>query len=92
MIDNALPCRYFGGTKLGAGGLMRAYGAAARECLRAAPRVHRQAKSLFRLCLPYKTLGSLYSQMEKLGATRSGVRYFKVMGRLVWKLTANILL
>ena len=51
---------------------MRAYGAAARECLRAAPRVFRQSKSLLRLTLPYKTLGSLYGQMDKLGATRSG--------------------
>jgi putative IMPACT (imprinted ancient) family translation regulator len=30
--------RYFGGTKLGAGGLVRAYGGAARECLRASER------------------------------------------------------
>lgn len=28
--------RHFGGVKLGAGGLVRAYGGAARECLRAA--------------------------------------------------------
>ena len=69
-------CRYFGGTKLGAGGLMRAYNATARECLKAAPRVHRQSKSLYRLILPYKAQGILYSQMEKLGATRSGVRYY----------------
>ena len=30
--------RWFGGIKLGAGGLVRAYGGAAAECLRAAPR------------------------------------------------------
>jgi hypothetical protein len=31
--------RWFGGIKLGAGGLVRAYGGAAAECLRTAPRV-----------------------------------------------------
>lgn len=30
------PCRFYGGVKLGAGGLVRAYGGAARDCLRAA--------------------------------------------------------
>lgn len=32
------PCRFYGGIKLGAGGLVRAYGGAARDCLRAAPK------------------------------------------------------
>lgn len=30
--------RFYGGIKLGAGGLVRAYGGAARDCLRAAPK------------------------------------------------------
>ena len=34
-----LVVRHFGGTKLGAGGLVRAYGGAARECLQEAERV-----------------------------------------------------
>ena len=35
----AIVSRWFGGIKLGAGGLMRAYGGCAAECLRNAPRV-----------------------------------------------------
>ena len=31
--------RFFGGTKLGAGGLVRAYGGAARECLRSGDKI-----------------------------------------------------
>ena len=44
--------RWYGGIKLGAGGLVRAYGGSAAECLRAAPRralvVHARART--RLC------------------------------------------
>lgn len=42
------PGRCYGGTKLGAGGLVRAYAGAARDCLRAAPKtfVKRQVSPL----------------------------------------------
>lgn len=39
---------FFGGVKLGAGGLVRAYGGAAQECLKLAPRVF--AKAQVRRC------------------------------------------
>lgn len=39
-----LVTRWFGGIKLGAGGLARAYGGAAAECLRLAPRLARVAQ------------------------------------------------
>ena len=45
-------CRHFGGTKLGTGGLARAYGGAARECLRSAEKVVFQRQAT--LCMQVK--------------------------------------
>lgn len=42
-------CRHFGGTKLGTGGLARAYGSAARECLRSAEKVVFQRQATLRM-------------------------------------------
>jgi uncharacterized YigZ family protein len=45
--------RYFGGTKLGTGGLVRAYGDAAREVLDALPRAIRVPTHIVVMTLPY---------------------------------------
>ncbi|HEX7069782.1 MAG TPA: YigZ family protein [Rhodothermales bacterium] len=45
--------RYFGGTKLGTGGLARAYGAAASEALDAAGTVEREIRTALRIAFAY---------------------------------------
>lgn len=48
--------RYFGGTRLGIGGLVRAYGDAAREVIAAGRRAYRTPCVLIHLTLPYTYL------------------------------------
>ncbi len=64
--------RWFGGIKLGAGGLVRAYGGAAAECLRLAPRSPLIAMAQLQLACPFDALGSVHTLLaahavEKLG-------------------------
>jgi uncharacterized YigZ family protein len=67
--------RYFGGIKLGAGGLIRAYGAAARQVLREAPVVETQPKASFSLEVDASYVGSIYENLSKSNATPSGEEY-----------------
>ena len=64
--------RYFGGIKLGAGGLIRAYGGAARLVLREAPVLETQPKATFHLTVDSTHVGSVYESLSKAGATPSG--------------------
>lgn len=67
--------RYFGGIKLGAGGLVRAYGGIAGECLRAAPK--REIIPLVRLQLeaPFELAGQVYGLLERWKLARASETY-----------------
>eukprot|EP00887_Chlorella_sp_A99_P005703 scaffold1.g5703.t1 len=70
-----LVVRWFGGVKLGAGGLVRAYGAAARECLRAALRARVTPRVALRLAVPFELLGVTYALIEQHGGRKEGEEY-----------------
>ena len=60
-IKNTLICvtRYFGGTLLGTGGLVRAYGKAAKEGLLAAGIIEKRRIFLYNLKMPYTLAGKV---------------------------------
>jgi len=67
--------RYSGGIKLGAGGLIRAYGGTARLVLRAAERKILVPKSSVRLRTPSSNAGRVYTTASRFGATVGGETY-----------------
>lgn len=76
-----LVTRWFGGIKLGAGGLVRAYGGAAAECLRTAPRAPVVALVEAALAFPFESTGAVHAALAAQGAhkldesfTADGVR------------------
>ncbi len=64
--------RWFGGTKLGAGGLVRAYGGCAAECLRRAARVPLVATVDVALHAPFDDLGTVHAALAAAGAEKLG--------------------
>ncbi|MCJ7645004.1 MAG: YigZ family protein [Candidatus Aminicenantes bacterium] len=68
-VTNALivVTRYYGGTKLGAGGLVRAYGEAAKRALEASGLTELRQMKEIRAPLPYNLLSPLESYMAREG-------------------------
>ena len=64
--------RHFGGIKLGVGGLVRAYGGTAAECLRTAPQVDVWPTLLLSVQVPYDATGAVYAVLDKLNIERVG--------------------
>ncbi len=67
--------RWFGGIKLGAGGLMRAYGGCAAECLRTAAKTAIIAMTTVEFLLPFALLPLLHARLAELQATKLDERY-----------------
>lgn len=67
-----LVVRFFGGAKLGAGPLARAYAQAARDAVRAAPKAFVRAMARARVVAPQQDIGLLYGVLQRVGATAAG--------------------
>lgn len=67
--------RYFGGTKLGTGGLARAYGGAAAELLRRATREEVLPHTAFEVSVPFEHVGALYALLERQPCQKGIERY-----------------
>lgn len=67
--------RWYGGIKLGASGLVRAYGGSAAECLRLAPRQPLLALSLLTLHCGFDDLGAVHAALSACAAEKLDERF-----------------
>ncbi|MCK2025557.1 IMPACT family protein [Microbacterium sp. SSW1-47] len=84
----AVVTRYFGGVKLGAGGLVRAYGSAVSEALDRAALVHRRALTQTTVEVPHADAGRydnlLREWAQQHGATLGTPRYGEAARLELW--------
>lgn len=69
--------RYFGGIKLGGGGLIRAYGKAATEGLLAAQVVERKLHHLMKIVIDYTWLGKVENEIRNSAYSLEEIRYLE---------------
>ena len=81
--------RWYGGIKLGAGGLVRAYGGAAAECLRRAARRPLIVMRELELEAPFDALGTVHALLAALDAHKLGESFEADGARLRVRLPAD---
>ena len=67
--------RYFGGIKLGAGGLIRAYGKSASEGLDAVGIVERKLMQIFHITMDYSWLGKIENELRSSSYILKNIQY-----------------
>lgn len=71
----AVVVRYFGGTKLGAGGLVHAYSGVVTDCLEQVKVVQRSKLDLYTLALGHADAGRIEAELRARGADVQGIEY-----------------
>ncbi|WP_330176994.1 YigZ family protein [Streptomyces sp. NBC_01498] len=75
----AVVTRYYGGVKLGAGGLIRAYGGAVGEALDTVGTVTRRRYRLATIIVDHHRAGKLENELRATGRTVRDVRYAEIV-------------
>lgn len=81
--------RWYGGIKLGAGGLVRAYGGAAAECLRTASRLPLVDMRALELAVAFDDLGIVHAALAAHAADKRGERFDEHGATLALELPAD---
>lgn len=81
--------RWFGGTKLGAGGLVRAYSGAAAECLRLAERSALVEYAQLALHAAFDDLGAVHAALAGFSAEKIAEHFDAAGARFVLRLPAD---
>ncbi len=85
----AVVTRWYGGIKLGAGGLVRAYGGAAAECLRVAERRPLVVMGEVRLSCHFDDLGSVHAALHAHAAHKLAEHFHETGANLHLQLPAT---
>ncbi|MCF7223211.1 IMPACT family protein [Marilutibacter chinensis] len=67
--------RWYGGVKLGAGGLVRAYGGCAAECLRTAPRQPLVTMIAAEIAYPFEVTGAVHATLAQFAVDKLDERF-----------------
>lgn len=81
--------RWFGGIKLGAGGLVRAYGGTAAECLRTAPVEEVEPRVRLAVTVPFDDAGAAWGVIRREGLTPVDETWEAAGPRLVLEVPAG---
>jgi len=85
----AVVTRWYGGINLGAGGLVRAYGGCAAECLRLAPRQPLIAYAELQLTYPFEDTGAVHAALAQHAAKKLDEQFDAEGARLLLRLPAD---